>query len=72
MWAYKADTTVYVEESWYDILFQGFIAFWFAFWILIVAVLFSPFGAAWAAYRQYRYSNCPLPETEVRERAHLG
>lgn len=85
MWAYKVveehkdsqgnpyhSEIVNVEESWYDILFQSFMAFWLGFWLLIIAVLCAPIAAIWAGYRQYKYSNCPFPADEVRERAHLA
>lgn len=63
---------VEIQQSWYDVGVEGLVGVWVAFWTGLAMLCFTPFVMVQTAYRQLRYANCPVPQNEVRERAHFG
>ena len=86
MWARKAKTEcrdedsglmneieyVHLEESWYEILWEGLGCFFLGLVMMLAGIFFTPIMAIRQAYRQARYCDTKVPQQEVRERAHLG
>jgi len=62
---------VEINDSWYDVLGQGGVAIVLGFVMLLAGIFFTPVMAIREAYMAYRYANIPVPQNEVRERAHL-
>ncbi len=63
---------VEINQSWDDILWEGLCGLWLSFIMFWVCLIGTPILAIRAAYMARKYSNCPVPQNEVRERAHLG
>jgi hypothetical protein len=82
MWARKTKAScngeetnldcIQIEDSWYDVLKEGYFACLLSLWTLMVLFFVTPVFAFVALYKQLKYSDAKVPDNEVRERAHLG